>query len=59
MEIVSGAKVKKIPTKSTAGEDYISGIVPHSEGLAGLNVDNGGNDATIRALSSYFDLLPR
>lgn len=59
MEITSGVKVKKIPTKNPSGEDYISGIVPHSEGLAGHNVDNGGNDATIRALSSYFDLLPR
>jgi len=59
MEIACDVKVKKAPSKTASGEDYKNGIVPHSSGLAAVNVDKGGNDAIIRALSSYFSRLPR
>lgn len=57
METMCDVKVKKIQTKNSAGEDYISGVVPYSGSLASENVDNGGNDATIRALAPYFKNL--
>ncbi|MCM1356844.1 MAG: hypothetical protein NC212_10620 [Staphylococcus sp.] len=60
MAIVSGCPVRQIPIWRGNGEEYlpVRGI-RFSDGLAGENVTNGGNDRIVEALKEYFDRLPR
>lgn len=54
MEMKAGAEVKKVaPRYGATSEDYIGGIVRYSDGLAGKNVEAGGNDEIVRNLREY------
>ncbi|MDE6177852.1 MAG: hypothetical protein K2F86_01625 [Duncaniella sp.] len=57
-ELKYGREVRRVPTLSNNGEDYINlPYIAFNEGLAGTNVTGGANDTCMANLAGYFKPL--